>query len=117
MIKNLGAILFSSILGFSSCTPVDPALKESILKGATLIDVRTEKEFAGGSARGAINIPLDQVESRIAEFKKEKEIVVFCRSGNRSGQAKTILNKHGINSVLNGGAWGNVKKIQEENEN
>lgn len=79
-------------------------------KNIFFVDVRTPGEFSQGSVTGAVNIPLDQVQSRIAEFKGKEEIVVFCRSGNRSGQAKAILEQNGITNVINGGSWEDVKK-------
>ncbi|MDG2431976.1 rhodanese-like domain-containing protein [Flavobacterium sp.] len=72
------------------------------------VDVRTPAEFAQGSVIGAVNIPLDQVERQIAKFKGKKKIVVFCRSGNRSSQAITILEKNGIKNITNGGNWEDV---------
>jgi rhodanese-related sulfurtransferase len=73
-----------------------------------LVDVRTPEEFAAGSVKGAVNIPLDEVESRITEFQGKEEIVVFCRSGNRSAQAISILAANGITNVTNGGSWEDV---------
>lgn len=92
--------------------PDDEALVEAIRGGAFLVDVRTAGEFASGSASGAVNIPLDEIASRIHEFKNKKTIIVFCRSGNRSGQAKSILERHGFTNVLNGGTWGHVASLQ-----
>lgn len=83
-------------------------LKEVIADNAFLIDVRTEEEFAQGSVKGAVNIPLDKISGQLSKFKGKKNIVVFCRSGNRSSQAKTILQKNGFNNVTNGGTWQNV---------
>jgi phage shock protein E len=79
-------------------------------KNIFFVDVRTSGEFAQGSVEGAVNIPLDQVQARIEEFKGKEEIVVFCRSGNRSSQAKAILEQNGITNVMNGGSWEDVKK-------
>lgn len=73
------------------------------------VDVRTPAEFAAGSVDGAVNIPLDEVEARIEEFRNKGEIVVFCKSGNRSGQAKSILERNGIRNVTNGGSWEDVR--------
>ena len=72
------------------------------------VDVRTPAEFAQGSVKGAVNIPLDQIEKQLAKFKGKKNIVVFCRSGSRSSQAKAILKQNGITNVTNGGSWEDV---------
>jgi len=49
---------------------------------------------------------LDQVEKRLADFGDHKRaIVVYCRSGHRSGQAKAILDKNGFTDVTDGGAF------------
>ena len=68
-----------------------PDLSAAIEQGAFLVDVREPSEFAGGTANGAVNIPLGNVIKELDKFKGKDNIVVFCRSGNRSGQAKTIL--------------------------
>lgn len=56
-----------------------------------LIDVRTPQEFASGHIAGAINIPVEQLANRLSEVSTSMPIVVYCQSGNRSGQASTIL--------------------------
>lgn len=89
------------------------SLSETLKKDPFLVDVRTPREFAAGSVPGAINIPLDQVESRVSEFEGKKEIVVFCRTGNRSGQAKRILESKGIKDITNGGSWQNVNNSKD----
>ena len=75
------------------------------------MDVRSPVEFAGGSAKGAVNIPLDNITQQIKKFEGKKNILVFCRSGNRSGQAKSILEQKGIKNVVNGGTWEQVNAI------
>jgi rhodanese-related sulfurtransferase len=73
--------------------------------GARLIDVRSPGEFGGGHLPGAINIPVDQIGSRVAELKKsDKPIVLYCASGMRSGQAKRILAGAGIAGLHDLGA-------------
>ncbi len=86
-------------------------LQSIIDEGAFLVDVRTPGEFAEGHVKGSVNIPLDRVTMELAKFKNKKNIIVFCRSGNRSGQAKTILNQQGITDVTNGGTWENVNQF------
>jgi phage shock protein E len=80
-----------------------------IKEAAFLVDVRTEDEFAEGHVNGSTNIPLDQVASQLEKFKEKEQIVIFCRSGNRSGQAKMILEQNGFKNVINGGTWQDVK--------
>ena len=97
-----------------SASGVGSPLTEAIHEGAFLVDVRTPAEFAQGSAKGAINIPLNTVADELAQFKDKDKIVVFCKSGNRSGQAKSILEKNGFQNVINGGTWQNVNQIVNE---
>jgi rhodanese-related sulfurtransferase len=86
-------------------------LKPMIEQGAFLVDVREPGEFSSGSAKGAVNIPLGSLESQLNLFKGKENIIVFCRSGNRSGQAKAILEQHGIKNVVNGMTWENVDRF------
>jgi rhodanese-related sulfurtransferase len=79
--------------------------------GAFLVDVRTPGEFAEGNVKGSVNIPLDQVQNQLAKFKAKENIVIFCRSGNRSGQAKSILEQNGFTNVTNGGTWQDVNAV------
>ncbi len=85
-------------------------LTELISSGAFLVDVRTVSEFAGGSVKGAINIPLDTVSNQLAKFKHKKHIIVFCQSGMRSSQAASILKQNGFTNVTNGGSWRSVSQ-------
>ncbi|MDP2176151.1 MAG: rhodanese-like domain-containing protein [Bacteroidota bacterium] len=87
-------------------------LTELINEGGFLVDVRSPLEFKSGSVKGAVNIPLDQISQQIKKFENKKNIIVFCRSGNRSGQAKRILEQQGFKNVTNGGTWENVKKYK-----
>jgi rhodanese-related sulfurtransferase len=74
-----------------------------------LVDVRTSKEYESGSVDKAINIPLSKVSNSLSQFSKTDTIVVFCRSGARSGKAKKILTQNGYTNVINGGSWNAVK--------
>lgn len=87
-------------------------LGQLIKEGAVIIDVRTTGEFASGHIKGSINIPLDQIGSQSEKLKKHKQIIVCCRSGNRSGQAKRILEAKGFGNITNGGSWQNVNKYK-----
>ena len=68
-----------------------------------IIDVRTEAEWDSGYLENAIHIPLDTIEKKITltETDKSKEIYLYCRSGNRSGKATSILQNLGYKNVTN----------------
>lgn len=78
-----------------------------ISMGALLVDVRTPEEFSAGHLEGAINIPHDQTLARLTEYggDKDRSIVVYCRSGNRSGQAHKTLVEQGFTSAHNAGGY------------
>ena len=85
-------------------------LKKIIEQGAFLVDVRTPGEFAGGHVKGSVNIPLNTIPTQLAKFKNKKNIIVFCLSGGRSSQAKSILEQNGFTNVINGGTWNHVNQ-------
>jgi rhodanese-related sulfurtransferase len=69
-------------------------------RGAVVVDVRTAAEFAGGHVPGAINIPHDQVAARVAEIgAKDRPVLVYCRTGHRSGLAAAELVRRGFTAV------------------
>lgn len=88
-----------------------PDLQLLINEGAFLVDVRSPKEFAQSKINGSVNIPLDSIPSQIHKFKNKKHIIVFCRSGNRSSMAKSILKRNGFTNVANGGSFNNVNQF------
>ena len=79
-----------------------PELKKN---GATCIDVRSFSEFASGNAPGTINIPLQDLASRLGEISRLSPVVLCCASGTRSGMAKLLLMKNGYRNVHNIGTW------------
>lgn len=66
-----------------------------------ILDVRSQEEYDEMHLEGAKLIPVDQLSSRLSELNKNKKILVYCRSGNRSKQASEILTKNGFNNVYN----------------
>ena len=91
--------------------PNEDQLKEYASKGAVIIDVRSAAEFKGGHGKNAKNIPLDRINNEATKIKAmNKPIIVWCRSGARSGQAASILKSKGVD-VINGGPWQNVANL------
>lgn len=76
-------------------------LKEMDLSGTTLIDVRTADEYSLGTIRNAINIPVDELRSRIHEIPADKPIIVFCAIGLRGYIALKILTGRNFKNVRN----------------
>ena len=84
--------------------------------GALLIDVRSRQEFESGHIDNAINIEHEEIE-KIAKTigeDKEREVVVYCRSGRRSGEAQKALEEYGYKNVHNGMGYEGMKKVRDE---
>ena len=90
---------------------VEQIIKE---KKGTIVDVRTQGEYAGGHVAGSINIPLQEISDKVEELKKlQAPLVLCCASGNRSAQAQGHLAQLGI-ECCNGGAWYDVEFFQSQ---
>ena len=76
-------------------------LKQTDPDSIFLIDVRTADEFALGSIKGAVNIPLDDLRSRLGEIPHNKPICLFCGVGLRGYLASNILRENGFTDVRN----------------
>jgi phage shock protein E len=99
----IGFLLYSRFAGKTSAADA----RAMVAAGARLVDVRTPGEYAGGHIEGAVNVPLDQLPSRFAELgAKDGGVVVYCRSGARSGSAAGILRAAGFTNVADLGAMG-----------
>jgi rhodanese-related sulfurtransferase len=73
--------------------------KELQAAGAFVLDVREPDEWVAGHIEGATLIPLGELESRVDEVPADKQVVVVCRSGNRSATGRDILLAAGLPSV------------------
>ena len=71
----------------------------------TIIDVRTHAEYSGGHVAGSVNIPLQEIASRVEDVKAFPQPILFCcASGMRSGQATQYFQSLGLDCE-NGGGW------------
>jgi phage shock protein E len=94
----------------------DPqAARELIASGAAVVDVRTADEYAEDHVPKAVNVPVDELSSRMAEVAalvagdKTRPIVVYCGSGGRAAKAKRALEAAGYSRVVNGGGLDDLK--------
>jgi rhodanese-related sulfurtransferase len=75
--------------------------KKRIDNGAVLVDVREQNEFDEVRIPGSILVPLSEFQQRYDEIPKDKEVVMQCRSGARSGKATEFLLANGYTNVVN----------------
>lgn len=75
-----------------------------------LLDVRTADEFGEGHIAGARNLPVQEVAQKIAEVPTDKPVILYCRSGNRSGMALQLLQSAGYTNVYNAGSLHDLVK-------
>lgn len=80
-------------------------------KSTIILDVRTEQEHNEGHIKKSINIPLDKLNDSVFSLQKEEPIVIVCRSGKRSKEAKTFLTHQGFINVYDGGRWESLNKL------
>ena len=102
-IKTLIAVLMISLLAACASTPQP-----------VWIDVRTIEEYNEDHIDGDLNIPLATIaaENFSAMYDKDTEINLYCRSGNRAGQAKALLEAAGFTNVINQGGIDDAREIR-----
>ena len=110
MNKLFVAVLLISIL-ISSCAigqitndiDIDEFRKKMVSEKYVLVDVRTEKEFDDGHIEDALNIDYfsDTFSHEISNIGLENPVLVYCRSGNRSGKSMKIMSDLGFKEVYN----------------
>ena len=126
VVVGLVLYVFLGMPGGHDDISVDTAFKMIQRDSSVIVlDVRTPAEYESetGHLANAILIPVQQLEERLHELEpyKERTIIAYCRTGNRSGRAATLLNKHGFNTLnMDGGitAWNNdrLPVVKEEEE-
>ncbi|HZK26931.1 MAG TPA: rhodanese-like domain-containing protein [Thermoclostridium sp.] len=103
------AVTLEEVKEYVGTTIIDFATAEAILQhlpdNSHFIDVRTQEEYEEGHISGAINIPLNVLDSEILDTVTEKSdiVIVYCRSGNRSNTAGKQLENLGFKVILDAG--------------
>jgi NADPH-dependent 2,4-dienoyl-CoA reductase/sulfur reductase-like enzyme/rhodanese-related sulfurtransferase len=77
-----------------------------------LLDVRTPQEFASGHISGAVNIPVDDLRSRLGELPRDRQIAAYCQVGQRGYLATRILLQGGFSAANVGGGYKTYKLFQ-----
>lgn len=88
---------------FAGGLEIDPAWVADHRAAVTILDVREPAELTGdlGCIEGSVHLPLGDLRRRLGELPRDKPVVCVCRSGRRSAQACTILEKAGLGDVAN----------------
>ena len=87
-------------------------IQDDIKNGAILLDVRTDSEFKTGHFTGATNLDIEDISGgKFPEVAKDTRIYVYCRSGNRSAQATSLLEKAGFSNITDLGGLDDVEAI------
>ena len=95
-----------------------PAARDWLKNGALVVDVRSPGEFNSGHLPGAINLPLDEIETALPAKVKDKgrPLLLHCASGTRSGMAQRKLKGMGYANAFNLGSYGRAKSILESSK-
>jgi len=80
-------------------------LQDILSTGGQLIDVRSAVEFSQGALDGAKNIPIDTIHYALNTIDKTKPVILYCRTGKRSGLIKSLFQQLGFNQVHNIGCY------------
>jgi len=81
-------------------------------EGVKIIDVRESWEYESGHLSNAVNIPLNEIPGHLNELKKiNGPLILYCRSGSRSGMATSILKQAGLKEVFNAGSLADLQNI------
>jgi rhodanese-related sulfurtransferase len=103
VVLGLGAVwLMSRNTTAASSYPLEISVEKAVAKqeaGAFVLDVREPDEWNEAHIAGATLIPLGDLTARVNELPRDQEIVVVCRSGNRSAQARDLLLNEGFTQV------------------
>ncbi len=103
LISIIALFLIFKLLGFLSRLGIKQLAAKDLdqKKGMVILDVRTDKEYQQGHIPGAVHVPLTDIGDRVKKLKKDKEVVVYCQSGNRSIWAIKRLMGMGYTNLLN----------------
>ncbi|PAP77832.1 rhodanese-like domain-containing protein [Rubrivirga marina] len=114
MTRTLAVVAVFAVVGFVAYQMLTGGASEpaedvvaAIADGATVVDVRTDDEYAGGHVAGAIhaNVFDDGFEQRMASLDRTEPVYLYCASGVRSGRAAAVLEGMGFERVVNAGGF------------
>lgn len=111
-------LILAMAFALVSCTQALDNNKVATDAKSTVIDVRTEGEYAGGHLKDAINIPHTKIRMAIKDHVRDKgqKIILYCHSGMRARIAQEILEDMGYSNAINAGSYASLKRKEEKIE-
>jgi phage shock protein E len=102
--KRALIMLFTGLLVYTQSALADPVW----------IDVRSLEEYSADHIEGDVNVPLAELDAQVLadKYGKDAEVMLYCRSGNRAGQALEILKTAGFTRVTNAGGIADVRSLR-----
>lgn len=103
------AVLLVAFVAVGACSTSDPI---TVAADTVVIDVRTPAEYAEGHLDGAVNLDVQSgsFADDISALPSDADIIVYCRSGNRSAQATQIMEDAGFTAVTDAGAMSDASE-------
>lgn len=100
----LVALALATVFVLTACAPA--AAPIAVPQGTVIVDVRTPAEFASGHLDGAVNIDIQAADfdTAIMQFPLDGNYIIYCKSGNRAGQAVSAMTAMGFTSMVNAGS-------------
>ncbi len=111
-INMLGFVAGGLLRGEHPQVDIDVVLAAPAAEKPFLLDVRTPEEFASGHIPGAVNIPVDDLRSRLGELPRDRKIAAYCQVGQRGYLATRILMQKGFSAFNIGGGYKTFKLFQ-----
>ncbi len=113
-INMAGFVAAGLLRGDHPQVDVEAVLAAPVNDRPYLVDVRTPLEFAGGHVPGAVNVPVDELRSRLGELPRDRKIAVYCQVGQRGYLATRILLQAGLAAANVGGGYKTYQLIREQ---
>jgi rhodanese-related sulfurtransferase len=104
-VNMLGFVASGLLRGEHPQLDLDAVLALPEAQRPLLLDVRTVEEFSQGTLPGAVNIPVDDLRTRLGELPRDRPIAAFCQVGQRGYLATRILLQHGFDVWNIGGGY------------
>ena len=113
---NIAGYVATNILDGDMPVAYWDEVKKAQAGGSFILDVREPEEYKAGHIKGAVNIPLDDLRSRLDSLPKDREIIAYCRAGQRAWNATRILAQNGFAVKNLAGGWLTYERVTADRD-